>query len=49
VAGKRQKFYAVSLAETREVTISLGRLDKGLVLVKRTASIQVRNSNSDLF
>ena len=44
VAGKRPKFYAVSLLDRKEVTISLGRLDKGSVLVKRTARIQVRLS-----
>ena len=41
VAGKRQKFYAVSLLNTREVTISLGKVDKGSVLVRKTANIQV--------
>ena len=46
MAGKRPKFYAVSLLDRKEVTISLGRLDKGSVLVKRTARIQVRLSST---
>jgi len=44
VAGKKQKFYAVSLLGTNEVTISLGKLEKGTVLVRRTARVQVGTS-----
>jgi hypothetical protein len=46
VAGKKPKFYAVSLLDRKEVTISLGKLEKGSVLVKRTARVQVRNSTT---
>jgi hypothetical protein len=41
VAGKKPKFYAVSLLDRKEVTISLGKLEKGTVLLKRTARVQV--------
>jgi hypothetical protein len=41
VAGKKPKFYTVSLLDRKEVTISLGKLEKGTVLLKRTARIQV--------
>jgi hypothetical protein len=49
VAGKRPKFYAVSLLDRKEVAISLGKLEKGTVLLKRTARIQVRPHNFSLF
>jgi hypothetical protein len=41
VAGKKPKFYAVSLLDRKEVAISLGKLEKGSVLLKRTARVQV--------
>jgi hypothetical protein len=44
VAGKKPKFYAVSLLDRKEVAISLGKLEKGSVLLKRTARVQVRNT-----
>jgi hypothetical protein len=46
VAGKKPKFYAVSLLDRKEVAISLGKLEKGTVLLKRTARVQVRNHNN---
>jgi hypothetical protein len=48
VAGKRPKFYAVSLLDRKEVAISLGKLEKGSVLLKRTARVQVRNTTTVL-
>jgi hypothetical protein len=46
VAGKKPKFYAVSLLDRKEVTISLGKLEKGSVLLKRTARVQVRTTTT---
>jgi predicted DNA-binding WGR domain protein len=42
VSGNKNKFYVVSLLNSKDVTISLGRINKGTVLVRRTAGIQVR-------
>jgi hypothetical protein len=48
VAGKKPKFYAVSLLDRKEVAISLGKLEKGTVLLKRTARVQVRTTTAVL-